>query len=122
MPNSFGVARCLARNSARHGGTCLIWLVYCYSQCLSSCGEVGELFVEDPEGARADRLGRSSTECVQAGGAGGVGSALEQVSGGGGVATRVGDVARLQLRGGEINEHKDARPPGGGRKVVECGG
>ena len=65
--------------------------------------------------------GRGSTECVQAGGAGGVGSALEQVSSGGGMATRVGDIACLQLGGGEINKHENPRPACSGWKVVERG-
>jgi len=44
---------------------------------VSSSGEVGEVFVEDTQGARADRSGCDSAECAQAGGTGGVGSALE---------------------------------------------
>jgi hypothetical protein len=80
MQNSLGVARCLAHNSVRHSSDRLIpagLLLLAAPGLVSSSGEVGKLLIEDPEGTRADRSGRGSTERVQASGAGGVGSAPE---------------------------------------------
>jgi hypothetical protein len=74
-----------------------------------------EVFVEDAQGARADRAGCEGAEGVQVDGAGGVGGAVEEVSGGGGVAARVGDIALMQLGRGEIGEREDAGAVGGER-------
>ena len=88
---------------------------------VSSSGKVGEVFVEDAQGARADRSSCDSAECAQAGGTGGVRGALEQISGGGGVAARVGNVARKQLSRSKINMHENPRPTCGGQELVERG-
>ena len=89
---------------------------------MSSSGEVGEVFVEDAQGARADRAGCGGAERAQAGCAGGVRAALEEVSGGGGVAARLRDIARVQLGHGEINKRENPVPAGGGRQVLQRGG
>jgi hypothetical protein len=82
---------------------------------------LGEVFVEDAQGARADRAGCGSAEGAQAGGAGGVGGVVEEVGGGGGVAAGVGEIARVQLRRGEIGQRDDAGAAGSGRELVKCG-
>jgi hypothetical protein len=89
---------------------------------VSLSGELSEVFVENAQGPLANRSSCGSAECAQACGACGVAAPLELVSGGGGVAARVGDVACMQLSPGEINKHKDAGPTGGGWELVECGG
>jgi hypothetical protein len=83
---------------------------------------LGEVFVEDAQGAGADRAGCGSAEGAQAGGAGGIGGAVEEASGGGGMTAGVGKIARVQLGRGEIGQREDAGAAGGRWELVECCG
>jgi hypothetical protein len=47
---------------------------------------------------------------------------VEEVSGGDGVAAGVGDIARAQLRHGEISQREDAGTAGGRGQLIERGG
>ena len=82
----------------------------------------GEEVVEGAESAGADGAGCGGTERAQTGGAGGVRSAVEEVSGAEGMVAGVGEMARPQLGRGEIDQDEDALTAGGGRELVERGG
>jgi hypothetical protein len=78
--------------------------------------------VKGAQGLRVERPGCGSAEGAQADGAGGVGGAVEKVSGGDGVAAGVGEIACAQLCCGEVDEGEDAATAGGRWELVECGG
>jgi hypothetical protein len=47
---------------------------------------------------------------------------MEQVSGGDGVAARVGEITRAQLRHSEVSKREDASATVGARKLIQRGG